>query len=219
MNCAKCGAALDEHAQTCPTCGADVLVVAADVPPVPSVPEVTDVSKDAQESIIPDVAKEATVSNDITVPEAPTVLEAPPMLTVPPPPPSVLPPPPPPIPNAPSFDEPNLRRWNWGAFAFGLIWVIGMRLWVWVAALLVLFVIGIIPAIKPFTSLIGIIVAIYLGLNGTRLAWQSPGRHWENAEQFERTQNVWRTWGIAILVLSIPVTILIVYFVSSAVRH
>ncbi len=217
MNCAKCGAQLDEQASTCSACGADVLMPAASIPvaqAVPVAPPATIVPPMAEESTVP---ANAFASQDTAVPFTPTVpyvLDAPNMPMAPPPPPTMLPPPPPPLPNALSFDEPNLGRWNWGAFALGIFWTIGMRLWVWSAVFVALMISSAIPALNGYARAVSLFFSIYLGIKGTRMAWTSPGRKWNSAKQFEDTQKVWTVWALVILALAIVIVVIAIAILS-----
>jgi len=80
---------------------------------------------------------------------------------------------------------PELAGWNWGAFLLTWIWGIGNGVWL---ALL---------ALVPI-PLVGLAVAILLGVKGNEWAWQS--KKWESIERFRRTQRIWLYWGIASLV-------------------
>lgn len=93
--------------------------------------------------------------------------------------------------NSTSAIPAEIKGWNWGAFLLSWIWAIGNGVWVGLLAL--------IPGI-------GLIVAIYLGIQGNELAWQK--RQWKSPAQFKATQKVWTTWGVAILVVGIALWIL-----------
>lgn len=74
----------------------------------------------------------------------------------------------------------EIKGWNWGAFFLGWFWAIAYRVWVGVLA--------IIPGI-------GFFVAIYLGIKGNELAWQSG--NWQDVDKFKAGQ---KTCGIIGLV-------------------
>ncbi|MCB2070724.1 MAG: hypothetical protein KDF67_14455, partial [Ottowia sp.] len=61
--------------------------------------------------------------------------------------------------------------WSWGAFLWNWIWAIGNQTWIGLLALV---------------PLIGLFVAIYLGIRGRELAWQN--RRWDSVEHFQRVQ-------------------------------
>ena len=94
----------------------------------------------------------------------------------------------------------EIEGWNWGAFLLTWIWGIGNRVWV---SLLTL-----IPV-----PLLALIIAIVLGANGSKWAWQ--GKRWDSVEHFKKTQRTWRNWGIALAVLFIivPSFVLGAYFI------
>lgn len=86
----------------------------------------------------------------------------------------------------------ELKGWNWGAFAFPLIWAISMNRLGWALCSLV-------PYLGRFTS-------FYLGYKGNELAWTS--RRWQSAQQFKDTQDVWHGWGKGILIFTIIISFL-----------
>ena len=89
--------------------------------------------------------------------------------------------------------------WNWGAFLLTWVWGIGNRVWLALLALI------------PF-PLVGLAMAILLGVKGNEWAWQS--KKWESIQQFRKTQRIWLYWGIAALlapfVLIIGILLIIV---------
>ena len=78
----------------------------------------------------------------------------------------------------------EIRRWNWGAFLMTWMWGIGNG--VWVASL------GLIP-------LIGLVIAVWLGISGNDMAWRA--RRWRDVEHFRSTQRAWAMVGVALLLL------------------
>jgi len=93
----------------------------------------------------------------------------------------------------------EIQGWNWGAFLLTWMWGIGNNVWIsfltWIPV-----------------PLLGLIMSIVLGAEGSKWAWQS--RRWDSVEHFNRTQRTWRNWGIGLVVLFIiPVFILGAYFV------
>lgn len=64
----------------------------------------------------------------------------------------------------------------------------------------------------------GLIAAIYLGINGNRLAWRS--RDWTNARQFKDTQSRWAIWGkvsfallLVLEMISLALLAYMIYFI------
>lgn len=83
--------------------------------------------------------------------------------------------------------EPNLNKWNWGAFGLYSIWGFFNGCW-WAFLIGIFFGWTIIPN-------------IVFGIYGTRWAWQN--RTWNSAADFEETQSSWAIWGIVATCLSI----------------
>ena len=98
----------------------------------------------------------------------------------------------------------ELQGWNWGAFLLTWIWGIGNRVW-W--ALLALIPIPI----------VGLAMAIILGLKGNEWAWQS--KKWESIERFRRTQRIWMYWGIAALIAPIGLIIGIIMIMAGILGY
>jgi hypothetical protein len=87
---------------------------------------------------------------------------------------------------------PELQGWNWGACLLTWVWGIGNKVW--------LALIALIPI-----PLVGLVMAIILGIKGNEWAWQS--KKWDSIEQFQRKQRIWLYWGIASLIA--PVVLII----------
>jgi len=98
--------------------------------------------------------------------------------------------------------------WNWGAAFVGLFWTIAHKVWwmlgIYIALLAVDFAI-VLPALlsgdmravavlQGVSFIINLVMIIYLGKNGNRLAWQN--RRFESLQQFVEVQGRWRSWGI-----------------------
>ncbi len=90
--------------------------------------------------------------------------------------------------------EEELRRWNWGGFLLSWIWGLGNNVW-W--ALLAL-----IPGIS-------LVVAIMLGLRGTRASWEAG--KWSSPAQFWESQRRWTFAGL--IVTGVGVLIYLVFFI------
>lgn len=84
----------------------------------------------------------------------------------------------------------EIKGWNWGAFWLNWIWAIGNQVWIGLLALV-----------------LGIIMAIILGIKGNEWAWQS--RRFESVEQFKQVQAAWSKWGWIYFAVSVVVAIAI----------
>lgn len=92
----------------------------------------------------------------------------------------------------------TLRHWNWGAFFWGWIWGIAHKTY-WP---LLQIVIGIIP----FLGWIGdIIIRVYLGLNGSKIAWQSGV--YRSLDSMKDAQHKWAIWGLLWFFIQIAIGI------------
>lgn len=97
----------------------------------------------------------------------------------------------------------ELSKWNWGAFFFNFIWGIFNGVYWPLVGIVVYFI----PFIGPLATF-GI--SIYLGVNGTQLAWTK--REWSSWESFKSTQ---RNWAIAALFCLLgPILISIIVLLS-----
>lgn len=80
----------------------------------------------------------------------------------------------------------EIQGWNWGAFLLNWIWGIGNSVWI---------------ALLCFIPFVNLVVAIYLGLKGSELAWQS--KQWASVEQFQSVQKKWALAGAILVVASL----------------
>ena len=96
---------------------------------------------------------------------------------------------------------PGVDGWGWGPFF--LTWIWGVFNGVWVS------LIALIP-IGP----IGIIMAIVLGINGRKWAWQN--KKWESVEHFNKTQRKWSIAGLLLIVGAFLLGIVVVLVVAFA---
>lgn len=81
----------------------------------------------------------------------------------------------------------EILEWNWGAFLLGIVqlgWMWGLNNRVKLALLTLI-------------PVAGVIIAVMLGLNGSKWAWQN--RQWDSIEEFKRIQKIWVYWGLAAL--------------------
>ena len=84
--------------------------------------------------------------------------------------------------NAAVPDE--IKGWNWAAFTLNVAWGIAHKVYISLFCLV------------PYA---GLLVAIFLGLKGSELAWRN--KRWESIAQFQRVQRLWLLWGAAIVFL------------------
>jgi hypothetical protein len=88
----------------------------------------------------------------------------------------------------------DFSGWSWGAFSATWLW--GLFNETFVALL------GLIPGVN-------ILVSIYLGVNGNKLAWKN--KRWESQGKFLKTQKRWARFGWVIFVLSNVLFVGIIY--------
>ena len=96
---------------------------------------------------------------------------------------------------------PELQGWSWAGFLMSWIWSIAHSAWLGLVLCLL-------------TGLIGMIVQ---GIKGNEWAWQN--RRWESVEQFKATQRVWVIWGLALLALSVVISIISMVVGGAAAMH
>lgn len=97
--------------------------------------------------------------------------------------------------------QPDLSKWNWGAFFLSWIWGLFNGCW-WILPIqLLLGILSIIPIVNIFTFIISITFWIYCGAKGTELAWN--GKQWSSVQDFEHTQSIWAKVGIAWFCISL----------------
>lgn len=81
---------------------------------------------------------------------------------------------------------PGVDGWGWGPFFFTGLWGIFNNVWISLIAWI---------PIGP----IGLIMAVVLGINGRKWAWQK--KKWDSVEQFKEVQRKWSKAGVIIGVL------------------
>ena len=97
---------------------------------------------------------------------------------------------------APSSD-PFLQKWNWGAFLLSWIWAFGHGLALWG-------VIGLVGAFIPgIGGLVALGVAIYLGIKGNNLAWET-GKY-SSIEVLKETEQKWTKWAIILFFVGLVI--------------
>lgn len=78
----------------------------------------------------------------------------------------------------------GVEGWSWGAFGLNWIWSIGNKTWIGLLALI---------------PLVGFVVAIILGINGRKWAWQNT--RWDSVEHFNRVQKRWSIWAVCLMLI------------------
>ena len=85
----------------------------------------------------------------------------------------------------------NLNMWNWGAFLLAPLWTLTFKLEKW--------------AILTFVPGVNIVVVIYLGFRGNRLAYKKSAVR--NVDQFMKLQEHWCKSGIRLFLIWLAVAI------------
>ncbi len=96
--------------------------------------------------------------------------------------------------------DPFLQKWNWGAFLLSWIWAFGHGLAMWGVLALVA---GFIPGIG---GLVALGIAIYLGLKGSQLAWET-GRY-ASIDVLKETEQKWTKWAVIIFCVGLVLAVL-----------
>ena len=117
------------------------------------------------------------------------------------------------------------KKFNWGAFFLGAIWALFNRVW-WLGILLIGlrltsslldrldFVVTANGSLSPWsfisftTNVVFLVLSIYSGFVGNRLAWKAGT--WKSVEHFQRTQKKWARWGLAVFIISLVVVVIAV---------
>ncbi len=81
---------------------------------------------------------------------------------------------------APSGEDAELGKWNWGAFLLSWIWGIGNRVWISLLALI---------------PVVGLVMMFGLGFKDNRWAWER--KQWRDIAHFHSTQRKWAIAGLA----------------------
>lgn len=92
---------------------------------------------------------------------------------------------------------PEIKKWNWGAFTFNIVWGIGNYTFLPLLCLI------------PIINIVWIFVC---GFKGNEWAWKSG--KFTNIEDFLATQETWSRAGFAYFIVSIAVLALILFLSS-----
>jgi len=82
----------------------------------------------------------------------------------------------------------EIQGWNWGAFLLTPFWLVSNRVWIGIFA---------------FVPIVGVWMAIALGIKGNEWAWKS--RKWESIESFQTYQ---KRWAIAAVITGISINLI-----------
>lgn len=104
--------------------------------------------------------------------------------------------------------QPDLTKWNWGAFFLNFIWGPFNGCWWTLVVWVVCTVLSFVPVINLISGLAYLIFSIVLGAKGTQWAWEN--KVWSGADDFEQTQSTWAKVGIAIFVVSFVLCVLLI---------
>lgn len=85
----------------------------------------------------------------------------------------------------PSFPK-RYNKFNWLAFLLPLFWAIGNGAYKWMLICVFLSALSGIPIIGDFFVIPFLIVCVYLGYNGNKIAWNR--KKWASIEEFEKVQ-------------------------------
>jgi len=108
--------------------------------------------------------------------------------------------------------EEELGKWNWGAFFFGWLWGIFNKVYIALIQLVIIvftFLLNVmgLKMIAPLFSLATLGLSIWLGVKGSRMAWENRAYH--NLEHFREVRH---NWNVA---AAITAGVLLLLFVMS----
>lgn len=124
--------------------------------------------------------------------------------------------PPPPMADSEYEIDAALKRWNWGAFLLGWIWAAFHRCY-WPMILLVLSLLNIFISVASVAagsvgnlliSLAGLGINIYLGINGSRIAWEAGC--FNDLQHFRTKERAWRNAAFIVVGVSILLFLLLI---------
>ena len=111
----------------------------------------------------------------------------------------------------------EVDKWNWGAFYFGWIWGIFNKVYIALVQLVVnIFAFALsasgLGVIAPFFTLASVGIGIWLGVKGSRLAWDNGA--YRNLEHFRSVRHGWNVaaaivFGISIFIIIISLILFI----------
>ena len=93
----------------------------------------------------------------------------------------------------------ELRKWNWGAFTFNIVWGIGNKVYITLLMLV------------PLLNIVWIFIC---GAKGNEWAWKAGD--YKNAEDFRKVQDTWNRAGFVFFIVFLVCIVLeILFFVSA----
>jgi len=104
-------------------------------------------------------------------------------------------------------------HWHWGAFGLYWLWMFNHGL-VGLGLLALLFIGLNYTHVWPVGTVGGLILSIYVALNGHKLAWRCR-RYEGGVDQFMKVEQAWHNWGIGMLAASlvgVPVILAAILF-------
>lgn len=98
-------------------------------------------------------------------------------------------------------------HWNWGAFQLSGMWLMGHGMAGWGVALLgynfflraMRLFLPNLPLLRLAPAVLLLLVHVYLGACGNRLAWQH--RRFDSVSDFHRCERIWARWSLVVLVI------------------
>ena len=94
----------------------------------------------------------------------------------------------------------EIKRWNWGAFMFNVIWGIGNKSYLPLLCLI------------PFFNFIWVFVC---GVKGNEWAWKKG--NYSSVDEFRKVQATWNRAGLASFIFTVVVMLLYIFlFISIA---
>ncbi len=100
----------------------------------------------------------------------------------------------------------EIEKWNWGAFFCSWVWAVYHRIY-WP---LIILIVGCIPYLGQIA---GLCLSVYLGFEGSKLAWGS-GRY-KDFERFKNVQHKWVIGGVIWFILSLVSTAYVLSYTLS----
>ena len=105
----------------------------------------------------------------------------------------------------------KVKKWNWGAAGFGILW--GAHYRVWQAFLYIIpFALNNIAAPQEWKVLFNVVFStallFVLGWKGSEWAWQQS--KWQSVDQFMKSQKKWELWGAIFVSLWVMLIIAVV---------
>lgn len=106
----------------------------------------------------------------------------------------------------------ELKKFNWGAFGWGFIWVICNGTWKYYwPFFLIIVILGtlslIISFLKPIVSILILLLSIYIGLKGNEWAYNGNIK-WKTFEEFISIQKIWTLTYFCLFIVTLILAII-----------